>query len=56
MANEKVDSRVLEPDLICSKNGEVLERSAREDFRAFEEISSFLLPRLLRHLLEIRRF
>lgn len=55
MAVEKV-SRVLEPDLICSKDGEVLERSEREAVRAFEQILGFSLSQLLVDFFETRRF
>ena len=55
MSIEKVDSRILEPDLICSKDGEVLERSEREAFRSFEQILGFSLSQLLIDFLETRR-
>lgn len=56
MAIKKVDSRILEPDLICSKDGKVLERSERETVRAFEQILGFSLSRLLVDYFEARRF
>ena len=56
MFNEKVDSRVLEPDLICSKDGEVLERSERENDRFCNEILLSSLSRLLLNFLASRRF
>ena len=39
MAIEKVESKEskdLEPNLICSKDGKILERSERESVRAYE--------------------
>ena len=42
------NSRVLEPDLICSKDGYVLGRSEREAVRACGELFCFVLPSLLR--------
>lgn len=56
MVIENDNSRVLEPDLIFSKDGEVLECSERENFRVFEEITSFLLPRLVLSFIQNRRF
>ena len=41
------DSRVLEPDLICSKDGVILERSERETVRAYGELFCSFLPQLL---------
>lgn len=57
MAIEKLDSTsALEPDLICSKDGEVLERSERETVRIYKEVLFFSLPRLLSAFLDGRRF
>lgn len=48
MAIEKFDStRVLEPDLICSKDGEVLERSERETVRFYEDFIQVSLSFIL---------
>lgn len=47
MAIEKVDSMPLEPDLICSKDGEVLERSERETVRAYNDLLGFCIPQIL---------
>lgn len=42
------NSRILEPDLICSKDGDVLGRSDRETVRAYGELfSAFLFPSLV---------
>lgn len=56
MAIENDNSRVLEPDLICSKDGDILECSAREVVRDFEELTRLLLPWLLSRSAENRRF
>ena len=49
----KDNSRVLEPDLICSKDGDVLGRSECETVRAYGELfSAFLSP----FLAEFERF
>lgn len=56
MAIEKVESKVLEPDLICSRDGEILERSERETVRAYNEVLFSSLSRLLVDFLAARRF
>lgn len=43
----KFDDRPLEPDLICSKDGDVLKRSERETVRAYNELFSSCIPHVL---------
>lgn len=43
----KSNNGPLEPDLICSKDGQVLERSERETVRAYNELLSVCIPQIL---------